>query len=129
MSIFNQIIQREVSAEIVQENEQIISFMDIYPKGIGHTLVVPKRECPNFDELQLAEIHSLIEVVSLVAKAQQRAFGNSDYNLILNNGALASQQVFHVHMHVIPRYKEGQAPSGDIVTLAKQLRQAIIAAE
>ncbi len=124
MSLFTRIINRDLPAEIVYENEEVIVFMDIYPKSPGHTLVVPKLEVANFDELPVSVLHPLIEVVSQVAKGQMRAFGNKDYNLGLNNGTLAGQEVFHVHVHVIPRYEKGKEPRGELKNLAEQLRKA-----
>jgi len=106
-STFTRIIRRELPGEIVYETEREIAFLDLFPASEGHTLVVPKREVAAFDALTPDEAASLFRAVRRVAAALVRALGTPHYNVSLNNGAPAGQVVFHVHVHVIPRW-EGQ---------------------
>ncbi len=102
-STFTKIIQREIPAEIVHEDEHTIAFLDINPKAEGHTLVLPKVEVAAFDDLPAEALHRLMNAVQVVARGIQAAMGTPHYNLDLNNGAPAGQVIFHVHFHIIPR--------------------------
>lgn len=109
-SIFTRIIRGEAPAQRLYETEHELAFLDIHPKSTGHTLVVPKHEVASFHELPPERAASLAAAVNVVARAVVAAMGTPHYNLVLNNGAPAGQVVFHVHMHIIPRY--GSAPFG-----------------
>jgi histidine triad (HIT) family protein len=102
-TIFSRIIQGELPCEKIEETEDEICFLDISPLTEGHTLVVPKREVARFEELSKQELLSLMLTIQRVAKAVCKAYGNSDYNIQLNNGPDAGQEVSHVHFHIIPR--------------------------
>jgi histidine triad (HIT) family protein len=103
-SIFTNIIRGESPAERLFETEHELAFLDIHPKSTGHTLVVPKLEVASFHELPPERAASLAATLNTVARAVSEAMGTPNYNLWLNNGAPAGQVVFHVHMHIIPRY-------------------------
>ena len=103
-SIFTRIVQRTAPAEIVYETDKAIAFLDIFPASDGHTLVVPKREVSNFEDLPAEDLTALILAVQDIARGVTRAMGTPHYRLGLNNGSEAGQVVFHVHFHVIPRF-------------------------
>lgn len=103
-STFSKIIQREIPAEIVHEDEHTIAFLDINPKAEGHTLVVPKMEVATFDALPAEALNPLMNAVQVVARGIMAALDTPHYNLDLNNGAPAGQVVFHMHFHIIPRH-------------------------
>ena len=102
-SIFSRIIQGELPCEKIEETDNEICFLDISPFTEGHTLVIPKREVARFEELPETEVLSLMQTMQRVAKAVCKAYGGSDYNIQLNNGPDAGQEVPHVHFHIIPR--------------------------
>ena len=102
-SIFTKIIQGEIPCEKIIETESEIAFLDIMPCAKGHTLVIPKLEVKRLEDLPESEALSLMITMQHVAKAVSAAFDGIDYNLILNNGANAGQEVEHVHFHVLPR--------------------------
>ena len=102
-SIFTKIIEGSIPSETIAETESEISFLDINPCAEGHTLVVPKREVERFEDLDAEEAASLICFMVRIASAVTNCFGGIDYNVILNNGVLAGQEVMHVHFHIIPR--------------------------
>lgn len=100
-SIFTRIVEREIPADIVFENDRIIAFKDIAPQAPVHLLVVPKTEqYANVVELAAGDPALLAE---LVAVAQQLASeqANGEFRLVFNNGPSAGQTVFHVHAHVL----------------------------
>ena len=102
-SIFTQIIQGKIPCEKIFETETEISFLDIMPSSLGHTLVIPKKEVARFEDLPEADTLSLMRSLQIVANAVSKAFDGTDYNIMLNNGSNAGQEVEHVHFHIIPR--------------------------
>jgi len=102
-SIFTRIIQRQAPAEIVYETDRVIAFLDTFPGFEGHTLVVPKVEIANFEDLPEEDATALVLAVQRVTRGVTKAMGTPDYNLRVNNGREAGQVVFHVHVHIMPR--------------------------
>ena len=109
-SIFTKIIQGEIPCEKIIETDSEIAFLDIMPCAEGHTLVIPKLEVKRLEDLPESEALSLMHTMKHVAKAVSAAFDGIDYNLILNNGANAGQEVEHVHFHVLPRPQGSSRP-------------------
>ena len=109
-SIFTKIIQGEIPCEKIAETDSEIAFLDINPCSHGHTLCLPKREVARLEELPPKEAASLMGLIQRVAAAVSRAFDGTDYNLTLNNGVNAGQEVLHVHFHVIPRKPGSSRP-------------------
>ncbi|MEO7005410.1 MAG: histidine triad nucleotide-binding protein [Terrimesophilobacter sp.] len=109
-SIFSKIVDRELPADIVFENDRLIAFNDIAPKAPVHILVVPKtQDYHNVTELAAADPDLLAE---LVATADQLAkqFAHGEFRLVFNTGASAGQTVFHVHAHMLG----GELPEGTL---------------
>ena len=109
-SIFTKIIQGEIPCEKIIETDSEIAFLDIMPCAEGHTLVIPKLEVKRLEDLPVSEALSLMRTMEDVAKAVNAAFDGIDYNLILNNGSNAGQEVEHVHFHVLPRRQGSSRP-------------------
>ena len=86
----------------------MIAFLDVNPLSPGHTLVVPKQEMAELHMLSPASAAALGAALPLVAGAVMKATGAAAYNILQNNGALAHQEVMHVHFHIIPKYKDGR---------------------
>ena len=100
-SIFTRIVEREIPADIVFENDRIIAFRDIAPQAPVHLLVVPKTEAyENVGELAAGDPALLAEVVA-VAQQLASEHSNGEYRLIFNSGPTSGQTVFHVHAHVL----------------------------
>lgn len=104
MTIFEKIVAREIPALIIYENNDIISFMDLYPVSKGHVLVCPKVGYKDIFEIPSDILAKLIKVTKMLAEVIKKTFNCDGINLVNNNGAAASQAVFHYHMHIIPRY-------------------------
>ena len=109
-SIFTKIIQGEIPCEKIIETDSEIAILDIMPCAIGHTLVIPKLEVKRLENLPESQALTLMGTIQCVAKAVSSAFDGIDYNLILNNGSNAGQEVEHVHFHVLPRPKGSLRP-------------------
>lgn len=107
-TIYTKIINRELPADIVYEDETVIAFLDLAPIRKGHTLVVPKKEFVNLLDGDPEILGHMTEVAQKVAHAVMKVTGAPGVNLHMNNGYEAGQDVMHAHMHVIPRYKRGE---------------------
>lgn len=105
-SIFTRIIEREIPAHIVYEDEKVIAFLDISQATKGHTLVVPKEAYSNLYEMPEELASDVMKVSIRLAKAIKKAFNPEGLNLLNNNGEIAGQSVFHFHVHLIPRYEK-----------------------
>ncbi|KAJ9148571.1 hypothetical protein NKR23_g4759 [Pleurostoma richardsiae] len=100
--IFCKIIKGEIPCFKLFESDKTLAFLDIQPLSRGHALVIPK-----FHGEKLADIPDdyLTEILP-VAKKLVLAAGVKDYNVLQNNGAIAHQEVQHVHFHMIPKPNE-----------------------
>jgi histidine triad (HIT) family protein len=101
-SVFTRIINREIPATIVYEDEFVIGFKDINPIAPVHILIVPKKEIPSVNEV-VPEDEAILGRMFLVAKqiAQEQGIAASGYRLLMNTGHDAGQEVFHMHLHLI----------------------------
>lgn len=102
--IFCDIINGKSEAEILYEDENIISFLDIRPVNYGHTLVVPKKHYDNFLSLTSSELNYLINGLQTISRAVEKSVKADGFNIVVNNGKSAGQTVFHFHFHIIPRF-------------------------
>jgi histidine triad (HIT) family protein len=106
-TIFGKIINGEIPCHRVYEDEHILSFLDIFPLSLGHTLVIPKEPAVTLDELSDASAAAIGRVLPRLCRAVLRVTGASAYNVLQNNGPAAHQAVMHVHFHIIPKYADG----------------------
>lgn len=105
-SIFTKIIEREIPASIVYENERIIVIRDIAPKAKTHLLIIPKKEIPTVNDLQ-EEDNSLIAEMFHVAKHVAKQLSIHEwYQLHINVGKKGWQEVMHLHMHLLSHLEE-----------------------
>ncbi|HRP01870.1 MAG TPA: histidine triad nucleotide-binding protein [Candidatus Kapabacteria bacterium] len=101
-SIFTKIINREIPASIVYEDEQVIAFNDINPIAPVHILIVPKKQIPTINDLEQDDA-TLMGLLILRAKdiAKNLGIAERGYRLIFNCNKEACQTVFHIHLHLI----------------------------
>jgi histidine triad (HIT) family protein len=107
-NIFAKILRGEMACVKVYEDDNILSFMDVFPQSEGHTLVIPKAPSRNLLETNAKDIGRLFGAVQRIAKAVETALKPDGITITQFNGAPAGQTVFHTHVHIIPRY-EGKA--------------------
>jgi histidine triad (HIT) family protein len=103
-TIFTKIIQRDIPAEIVYETDAVLAFLDISPNNPGHTLVIPKTWSTNVLDIDAASWGAVMEAVRMLAPKIKQAVGADGINIMMNNGEIAGQMVFHSHVHIIPRF-------------------------
>ena len=117
----------------VLETPGVLAFLDIAPVNYGHTLVIPKAHYQNLLELPDDLWTEMGQVCRRVAQALQAALRAQGFNIDMNNFEAAGQEVFHAHLHVIPRYytdglklfpQESYKP-GDLEKTGEQLRRVL----
>lgn len=102
-TLFAKIVAREIPAEIIFEDDLVVAFLDIHPINHGHSLVVPKKQFENVFDGDSETLAHMMVVGQKIAQALKTAGLADGVNLIMNNGAEAGQEVWHAHLHVIPR--------------------------
>ena len=100
-SIFTRIINREIPADVVFDDDRVIAIRDINPQAPVHLLVVPKTaDYSNVHELAAGDPDLLAHMVA-VAKQLANEHADGQFRLVFNSGENAGQTVFHVHAHVL----------------------------
>ena len=102
-TIFSKIIKKEIPADIVFENDNILAFRDINPQAPTHILIIPKIEIPTVRELNSAEhgalLGDLIDVANKIAKDE--GISEDGFRLVFNCGDNGGQEVYHLHLHLL----------------------------
>ena len=104
--VFCKILKGEIPAAKIAENDKAIAILDINPANYGHALVIPKNHVERLYELDEATTSAVMELVKEVMKREITNLGAEGVNILHNHGQVAGQIVPHVHIHVIPRYKD-----------------------
>ena len=99
-TIFKKIIDKEIPAEIVYEDDKALAFRDLKPQAPTHILIIPKKEIPKIADMAEGD-KELIGHLYGVANAVAKKEGLEDYRLVVNNGSGAGQEVFHLHVHLL----------------------------
>lgn len=104
-NVFAKILRGEIPSHKVLEDDDVIVLMDVMPQGPGHTLVVPKTASRNLLDADPAVLAKLLPVVQRVARAVKAAFAADGVSVFQYNEAAGGQSVFHLHIHVVPRFE------------------------
>jgi histidine triad (HIT) family protein len=104
--IFCKIVAGELPAQIVDEDERTIAFMDISPATRGHMLVIPRRHSRDLEEIDPEDLAATALTAQRMARRMFERLDADGVNLINSCRAPAWQTVFHFHVHVIPRYED-----------------------
>lgn len=133
-NIFEKIIAREIPAAIIYEDDAVISFLDINPINKGHALIVPKKKFINIFDADPEVLAHMVQVAQKVAHGLKRTTGMDGVNLLMNNEKAAGQDVFHAHIHVVPRFDRDEAfqpaqhvayDDGEMHALAKKIQASL----
>jgi histidine triad (HIT) family protein len=103
-NVFAKILRGELPCQKVYEDEATLAFMDIMPRGEGHTLVIPKAPARNILDADPDALAAVIKTAQKVARAVKTAFDADGVTVQQFNEAAGGQVVFHLHVHVIPRF-------------------------
>ena len=104
--IFCKIVAGEIPAQIVDENERTIAFMDINPATRGHVLVVPREHSQDLLEVDADDLAAVANMAQGLSRRIIDRLDADGVNLLNSCRAAAWQTVFHFHVHVIPRYED-----------------------
>ena len=102
-TIFSKIIKKEIPADIVFENDNILAFRDINPQAPTHILIIPKIEIPTVRELNGTEHGALLgEMIDIANKiAKDEGISEDGFRLVFNCGDNGGQEVYHLHLHLL----------------------------
>lgn len=102
---FARIIRGELPVSKVYEDDHVLAFMPLRMISPGHVLVISKTSrARNLLDIEPKELARVMDVARRVALAEVKALGIQGFQILQNNGAVGTQSVFHLHVHVIPRY-------------------------
>jgi histidine triad (HIT) family protein len=108
--IFCKIVAGEIPAVKVLDEEKVFAFMDINPSCKGHMLAIPKNHAENIIEIPENDLTALIKVVKRCAKAAKEALNAEGITILQLNGKASDQIIPHLHVHIIPRWKNDGLP-------------------
>ena len=104
-NIFAQIIRGDAPCYKLYEDDDVLAFLDLFPQSFGHTLVIPKRSAAcNILDVDSEALAKVIKVVQKLTRAIVAELEPDGVQVAQFNGAPAGQTVFHMHMHIVPRY-------------------------
>lgn len=104
--IFCKLANGVFSSATVYEDDDFRAILDIAPAAKGHVLLLPKKHMADLTEIDPDIAAKALSVASRIARAQKKALGCDGINMLQNSGPAAWQSVFHLHIHLIPRYKD-----------------------
>ena len=108
--VFCRIVRRQAPASIIYEDETVMAFLDIRPLSKGHSLVIPKTHYVDISDTPENELSNVHRVTKRIAIAIGKATKAEGISIIQQNGKAAGQDIFHLHVHVVPRFKGQKLP-------------------
>jgi histidine triad (HIT) family protein len=132
-NVFAKILRGELPCHKVYEDEHTLAFMDIMPRVDGHVLVIPKAPARNVLDVSEEALARTMASVQKVARAVQKAMGADGLTVQQFNESAGGQVVFHLHVHILPRWDgvslrphTGEtAPNDKLAALAERIRAAL----
>ncbi len=128
--IFCKIIAGEIPSTTVYEDDDFKAILDVNPAARGHVIILPKKHAADIFELGEEDASKIFPVAAKIATALKKTYQCDGINILQNNGEAAGQTVFHLHVHVIPRYvgddvnigwRPGETP--DMVAVAEEIKK------
>lgn len=128
--LFCRIVAGEIPAHKVYEDDHSLAFLDILPASRGHTLVIPKAHAAGIDDISPTTLAATMVSAQAVARILRSKLRPDGMNIYQNNGTAAGQEVFHYHLHLVPRWagvpaslgKRGATDHAALAALAAELR-------
>lgn len=101
-TIFGKIINKEIPADIVYEDDYVLAFNDIAPQAPIHIIIIPKKEIPTINEITACDSELLAKMVLTAQKiARDKGIDQSGYRIVMNCNEHGQQTVFHLHIHLL----------------------------
>lgn len=132
--VFCKIVSGDIPSSVLYEDKDFKVIMDISPASRGHAIILSKKHFENLYELEDDVAENVLIVARKVAMAMKEELGCDGINFLQNNGEAAGQSVFHIHFHLIPRYKNdnvqitwtpGKYEDGEAMELADKVASRI----
>lgn len=129
--IFCKIANGIIPSATIYEDADFRAILDIAPAHKGHTIILPKQHAANLFEIDEETAGKLLPVAKKVAGAVKKVTGCDGINILQNNGEAAGQTVFHLHVHVVPRFEgdgilpvwpQGSYADGEAAELAAKIK-------
>lgn len=114
-------------SSILYEDNNVMAFLDIRPLTKGHALVIPKNHYVDLFDISNHDLQAVHTVAKALAIAIKNAISADGISIIQQNGKAAGQEIFHIHVHVIPRYEGQFMPNVSELNIAKRSELAEIA--
>lgn len=132
-NVFAKILRGELPCHRLYEDADTLAFMDIMPRGDGHCLVIPKKPSRNILDVDVDSLAAVARTTQKLARAVVRAFSADGVTVQQFNEPAGGQVVFHLHVHVIPRFEgvslrphSGQMEKPEILTAnAEKIKAAL----
>jgi histidine triad (HIT) family protein len=132
-NVFAKILKGELPCHKFYETDHVLGFMDIMPRGEGHVLVIPKTKARNILDAKPEDVAELAKAVQIVARGVKQAFAADGVTIQQFNESAGGQVVFHLHVHIIPRFEgvalkphTGQMEANDVLAdHAARIRSAL----
>ncbi len=99
--IFCKIVSGEIPANKLYEDEEMLAFIDMHPQAPTHFLVIPKKHIKGPGDMTTEDIELIGKLIKKSGDLARENGIGSDFRLVMNNGAVAGQTVFHIHLHVL----------------------------
>ena len=109
-TLFEKIINREIPADFVHEDELCVAFRDVHPQAPTHVLIVPRKPLDRVANAEEADRPMLGHLLLVAGKVARELGCQGDFRLVINNGAEAGQSVFHLHVHLLAGRPFGWPP-------------------
>ena len=100
-TLFEKIINREIPADIVYEDELSLAFKDINPQAPTHILIIPKKSIEKLSDANIEDQVLLGHLMLVAGEIAEQLNLDNTFRIIINNGAGAGQSVFHLHLHLM----------------------------
>jgi len=109
--------------QVIAENDLALAFYDKFPVNHGHVLIIPKRHVETYFDASREEQEAINRLLTEVKAIVDREFHPAGYNIGVNVGSAGGQTIFHLHMHLIPRYMgDVPDPRGGV----RKIKQAVV---
>lgn len=129
--VFCKIISGEIPSKTIYEDDDFKVIFDIAPATRGHAIIIPKKHVTDIFQISDEMASEIYLLAKRLAEAFKEVFHYDGFNILQNNGKLAGQTIFHLHMHLIPRYSDDEVcirwPQGQMVENADEMIEQITA--
>lgn len=127
-NVFARILSGELPSHELYSDEQVYAFMDIFPAGAGHSLIVPRSYSQGLADAEPQALSACMAAAQRLIPALLEVSGTDSINIMINNGKAAGQTVDYLHFHLIPRYEGDKVHLGHVGPMADQQELADFAA-